>query len=51
MISFTKKQQKKYDKILKEFESKKLTSRGKIVTNPKQAVAIAIGVAKKRSKK
>jgi hypothetical protein len=40
------KAQKKVGKVMGEFKSGKLTSSGKPVTNPKQAVAIAMSEAK-----
>jgi len=47
------KAQKKVGKVMKEFKEGTLHSGkgGKVVTNPKQAVAIAYSVAKKRPKK
>lgn len=47
------KAQKKVGKVMGEFKEGTLHSGkgGKVVTNPKQAVAIAYSVAKKKSKK
>jgi DNA-binding protein YbaB len=47
------KMQKKIGKVMGEFKEGTLHSGkgGKVVTNPKQAVAIAYSVAKKKSKK
>lgn len=52
----TKKQQAKVGKVMAEYKDKSLHSGkgGKVVTNPKQAIAIALseaGVAKKAKKK
>jgi hypothetical protein len=40
------KAQKKVGKVMGEFKSGKLTSSGKPVKNPKQAIAIALSTAK-----
>ena len=47
-----KKGQKKIAKVMREFKKGKLHSgkSGKIVKNPKQAIAIAISESKKRKK-
>lgn len=49
----TKKQQAKVGKVMGEFKDKGLHSGkgGKVVTNPKQAIAIALSEAKKIKKK
>lgn len=43
-------QQKKVSQVMKEFKQKKLTTRGKTVKDPKQAIAIALSSAKKKCK-
>ena len=40
------KSEKKIDKVMGEYKSGKLTSSGKVVKNPKQAIAIAMSEAK-----
>lgn len=40
------KAQKKVGKVMGEYKSGKLTSSGKVVKNPKQAIAIALSEAK-----
>ena len=40
------KSEKKIDKVMGEYKSGKLTSSGKVVKNPKQAMAIAMSEAK-----
>jgi len=52
-LKYSKKAQKKIEKVLKEFEKKELNigKSNKKVTSKKQAVAIAINVAKKRGLK
>lgn len=49
----TKKQQAKVGKVMGEFKDKTLHSgkKGKVVKNPKQAIAIALSEAKKTKKK
>lgn len=36
--------------VMKEFKQKKLTTRGKTVKDPKQAIAIALSSARKKCK-
>ena len=43
--------QKKVEKVMHEFKEHELTSHGKTVTNPKQAVAIALSEAGLSNKK
>ena len=53
-IPKTKKAQSKIGKVLAEFKAKTLRSgskKGPVVTNPKQAQAIAFSEARKRKKK
>jgi len=56
-MKMTKKQTNKIEKILHEFKLHKLHSgkpgpgKGKIVKNRKQAIAIALSTARKRTKK
>lgn len=45
------KAQKKVGKVMGEYKEGTLHSGGKVVTNPKQAIAIAYSVAKKKAKK
>ena len=40
------KSEKKIGKVMNEYKSGKLTSSGKVVKNPKQAIAIAMSEAK-----
>ena len=40
------KSEKKINKVMGEYKSGKLTSSGKVVKNPKQAIAIAMSEAK-----
>jgi hypothetical protein len=52
-MKLSKKQQAKVGKVMGEFKDKSLHSGkgGKVVTSPKQAVAIALSEAKRRNKK
>ncbi len=50
MSKETPKQKAKVKKVMKEFENKELHSgskKGPVVTNPKQAIAIGLSVARK----
>lgn len=51
-MKLSKKQQAKVGKVMGEFKDKSLHSGkgGKVVTNPKQAVAIALSEAKRKKK-
>ena len=47
------KSEKKISKVMREFKEDKLhmgSKRGKLVKNPKQAIAIAINISKKKRK-
>jgi hypothetical protein len=44
------KAQKKISKVMTEFGKGKLTTNKKVVTNPKQAIAIAISESKRKKK-
>ncbi len=43
-------QEKKVKQVMTEFKDKKLKSNKKTVKNPKQAIAIALSVARKKCK-